>query len=149
LTWLETNKDPHFIPFFFPCCQKLFCSGARKIAVFGLIRVGCMPSNIQKNPNELDASSCAYKLNDYVQIFNDKLQELLRKLNDRYTDAVFTYINSYEIDSDDQTNTGTNPLPPLLSFSYGWRRLFCYASDAHVIFSCLQVLHKPVRAVAR
>jgi len=116
---LETNKDPHFIPFFFPCCQKLFCSGARKIAVFGLIRVGCMPSNIQKNPNELDASSCAYKLNDYVQIFNDKLQELLRKLNDRYTDAVFTYINSYEIDSDDQTNTGTNPLPPLLSFSYG------------------------------
>jgi hypothetical protein len=37
----------------------------------------------------------------------------------------------------------------LLSFSHGWRRLFCYASDAHVIFSCLQVLHKPVRAVAR
>ncbi|KAH8482070.1 hypothetical protein H0E87_029513, partial [Populus deltoides] len=52
------------------------------------------------------ASSCAYKLNDDVQIFNDKLQELLRKLNKRHTDAVFTYINSYEIDSDDQTNTG-------------------------------------------
>ena len=86
--------------------------------MFGLIRVGCMPSNIQKNPNELDASTCAYKLNDYVQIFNDKLQKLLRKLNNRHSDAVFTYINSYEIDSDDQTNTGTNPLPPLLSFSH-------------------------------
>ncbi|PNS93473.1 hypothetical protein POPTR_018G089400v4 [Populus trichocarpa] len=86
--------------------EKLYCSGARKIAVFGLIRVGCMPSNIQKNPNELDASSCAYKLNDDVQIFNDKLQKLLRKLNNRHSDAVFTYINSYEIDSDDQTNTG-------------------------------------------
>ena len=87
--------------------------------MFGLIRVGCMPYNLQKNPNELDASSCAYKLNDDVQIFNHKLQELLRKLNNRHYDAVFTYINSYEIDSDDQTNTGTNPLPPLLSLSHG------------------------------
>ncbi|KAG6739707.1 hypothetical protein POTOM_057321 [Populus tomentosa] len=86
--------------------EKLYCSGARKIAVFGLIRVGCMPYNKQKNSNELDASSCAYKLNDDVQIFNHKLQELLRKLNNLHSDAVFTYINSYEIDSDDQTNTG-------------------------------------------
>ncbi|KAG6739708.1 hypothetical protein POTOM_057322 [Populus tomentosa] len=86
--------------------EKLYCSGARKIAVFGLIRVGCMPYNKQKNSNELDASSCAYKLNEDVQIFNHKLQELLRKLNNLHSDAVFTYINSYEIDSDDQTNTG-------------------------------------------
>nr|TKR70996.1 hypothetical protein D5086_0000305620 [Populus alba] len=45
-------------------------------------------------------------INDDVQIFNHKLQELLRKLNNRHSDAVFTYINSYEIDSDNQTNTG-------------------------------------------
>ncbi|KAL3566462.1 hypothetical protein D5086_031877, partial [Populus alba] len=45
---------------------------ARKIAVFGLIR----------------------------------LPTLLHKLNEKHADAVFTYINSYEIDSDDHPNTG-------------------------------------------
>ncbi|KAG6739709.1 hypothetical protein POTOM_057323 [Populus tomentosa] len=100
--------------------KKLYCSGARKIAVVGLIRVGCMPHNIQYHPNDVDASSsCVEKLNSDVQIFNDKLPTLLHKLNEKHADAVFTYINSYEIDPDDQTNTGTNPLPPLLSLSHG------------------------------
>ena len=82
--------------------------------MFGLIRVGCMPHNIQKHPNDVDASSsCVEKFNSDVQIFNDKLPTLLHKLNEKHADAVFTYINSYEIDSDDQTNTGTNPLSRL------------------------------------
>ena len=88
--------------------------------MFGLIRVGCMPHNRQNHPNDVDeSSSCVEKFNSDVQFFNDKLPALLHKLNTKHSDAVFTYINSYEIDSDDQTNTGTNPLPPLLSFSHG------------------------------
>ncbi|PNS93474.1 hypothetical protein POPTR_018G089500v4 [Populus trichocarpa] len=87
--------------------EKLYCSGARKIAVFGLIRVGCMPHNRQNHPNDVDeSSSCVEKFNSDVQFFNDKLPALLHKLNTKHSDAVFTYINSYEIDSDDQTNTG-------------------------------------------
>ncbi|XP_011014567.1 PREDICTED: GDSL esterase/lipase At1g29660-like [Populus euphratica] len=87
--------------------EKLYFSGARKIAVFGLIRVGCMPHNIQKHPSDVDgSSSCVDKLNSDVQFFNDKLPTLLQKLNIKHTDAAFTYINSYEIDSDHQTNTG-------------------------------------------
>ena len=77
--------------------------------MFGLIRVGCMPSNIQKNPDKLDASSCAYELNNDVRIFNGKLRNLTEKLNDKHSDARFTYINSYEIDN--QTDKGTIPLP--------------------------------------
>jgi len=75
--------------------------------VFGLIRVGCMPSNIQQYPNELDDSSCAYRLNDDVKIFNSLLQTMLEELNEKHKDAVFTYINSYDIDSH-VTNAGTN-----------------------------------------
>ncbi|XP_073262170.1 GDSL esterase/lipase At1g29660-like [Populus alba] len=54
--------------------EKLYCSGARKIAVFGLIRVGCMPHKIQNHPDDVDASSsCVEKFNSDVHIFNDKL----------------------------------------------------------------------------
>ncbi|KAG5223963.1 GDSL esterase/lipase [Salix suchowensis] len=80
--------------------EDLYSTGARKIAVFGLVRVGCMPSNTLQHPNELDDNSCAYKLNEDIQIFNTKLQTLLRELDAKYEDAAFTYINSYEIDSD-------------------------------------------------
>ncbi|PNS93466.1 hypothetical protein POPTR_018G088800v4 [Populus trichocarpa] len=87
--------------------EKLYCSGARKIAVFGLIRVGCMPHNRQNHPNDVDeSSSCVEKFNSDVQFFNAELPGLLNRLNTKHSDAVFTYINSYEIDSDDQTNTG-------------------------------------------
>jgi len=81
--------------------------------VFGLIRVGCMPHIIQNHPNDVNASSsCVEKFNSDVQFFNAELLELLNRLNTKHSDAVFTYINSYEIDSDDQTNTGNNPPPP-------------------------------------
>uniref|UniRef100_A0A6N2MD54 SGNH hydrolase-type esterase domain-containing protein n=2 Tax=Salix viminalis TaxID=40686 RepID=A0A6N2MD54_SALVM len=86
--------------------SSLYRTGARKIALFGLIRVGCMPYNIQRNMDKLDASSCAYELNNDVQIFNGKLRNLVEKLNNKHSDARFTYINSYEIDSDNQTNKG-------------------------------------------
>ncbi|KAJ6435465.1 hypothetical protein OIU84_000617 [Salix udensis] len=86
--------------------ESLYWTGARKIALLGLIRVGCMPYNIQKNPGKLDASSCAYELNNDVQIFNGKLRNLVEKLNNKHSDARFTYINSYEIDYDNQTNNG-------------------------------------------
>ncbi|KAF9670177.1 hypothetical protein SADUNF_Sadunf13G0041400 [Salix dunnii] len=95
----------HLIETYTTQLEDLYSTGARKIAVFGLIRVGCMPSNRQQHPNELDENSCAYKLNEDIQIFNTKLQTLVKELNAKHADAAFTYINSYEIDSD-VTNNG-------------------------------------------
>jgi hypothetical protein len=75
-----------------------------------------MPHNRQNHPNDVDeSSSCVEKFNSDVQFFNAELPGLLNRLNTKHSDAVFTYINSYEIDSDDQTNTGTNPLSLSLS----------------------------------
>ena len=76
-----------------------------------------MPSNIQQHPSELDNSSCAYKLNEDIQIFNTKLQTLIKELDGKYEDAAFTYINSYEIDSD-KTNEGTDRFLSFFSFSF-------------------------------
>uniref|UniRef100_A0A6N2MTA2 SGNH hydrolase-type esterase domain-containing protein n=1 Tax=Salix viminalis TaxID=40686 RepID=A0A6N2MTA2_SALVM len=100
----ETYAE-HLIETYTAQLEDLYSTGARKIAVFGLVRVGCMPSNIQQHPSELDNSSCAYKLNEDIQIFNTKLQTLVEELNANHTDAAFTYINSYDIDSN-VTNDG-------------------------------------------
>ncbi|KAL9373178.1 hypothetical protein Peur_035422 [Populus x canadensis] len=84
--------------------ERLYKEGARKIAVFGLIRIGCMPSYIQLFG--ADESSCVEKLNHAVQLFNNKLQKVTAKLNANLTGAKFTYINSYEIDSENYTDLG-------------------------------------------
>ncbi|KAG6753493.1 hypothetical protein POTOM_043561 [Populus tomentosa] len=84
--------------------ERLYKEGARKIAVFGLIRIGCMPSYIQIFG--ADESSCVEKLNHAVQLFNKKLQKVIAKLNANLPVAKFTYINSYEIDSENYTDLG-------------------------------------------
>uniref|UniRef100_A0A6N2MFV4 GDSL esterase/lipase n=1 Tax=Salix viminalis TaxID=40686 RepID=A0A6N2MFV4_SALVM len=84
--------------------ERLYGEGARKIAVFGLIRIGCMPSYIQMYG--ADNSSCVDKLNHEVQLFNNQLQKLIPKLNANLPGAKFTYINSYEIDSEDFESLG-------------------------------------------
>nr|TKS04477.1 GDSL esterase/lipase [Populus alba] len=84
--------------------ERLYKEGARKIAVFGLIRIGCMPSYIQIFG--ADESSCVEKLNHAVQLFNNKLQKVIAKLNANHPVAKFTFINSYEIDSENYTDLG-------------------------------------------
>ncbi|KAJ6417712.1 hypothetical protein OIU84_001149 [Salix udensis] len=84
--------------------ERLYNEGARKVAVFGLIRMGCMPA--YKNIFGADESSCVDKLNQAAQLFNNKLQKALPKLNANLPGAIFTYINSYEIDSENVTGLG-------------------------------------------
>ncbi|KAJ6672042.1 GDSL-LIKE LIPASE/ACYLHYDROLASE-RELATED [Salix viminalis] len=84
--------------------ERLYNEGARKVAVFGLIRMGCMPA--YKNIFGADESSCVDKLNQAAQLFNSKLQKALPKLNANLPGAIFTYINSYEIDSENVTGLG-------------------------------------------
>ena len=105
--------------------------------MFGLVRVGCMPSNIQQHPSELDNSSCAYKLNEDIQIFNTKLQTLVEELNANHTDAAFTYINSYDIDSN-VTNNGTDKLLFLLVFFSGIEEMVGHRQYFPLILLLLQ-----------
>ncbi|KAB5529514.1 hypothetical protein DKX38_019595 [Salix brachista] len=134
----------HLIETYTTQLEDLYSTGARKIAVFGLVRVGCMPSNILQHPNDLDDNKCAYKLNEDVQIFNTKLQTLIKELNAKHADAAFTYINSYEIDSDVTNNgfkftresccnviqSGSVPCKPL-SFPCANRSEYVYWDGAH------------------
>jgi hypothetical protein len=62
-----------------------------------------MPSYIQLFG--ADESSCVEKLNHAVQLFNNKLQKVIAKLNANLP-VKFTYINSYEIDSENYTDLG-------------------------------------------
>ncbi|KAL3575755.1 hypothetical protein D5086_023856 [Populus alba] len=84
--------------------ERLYSEGARKVAVFGLIRIGCMPA--YKQIFGANESSCVDKLNHAAQLFNNDLQKALPKLNANLPGAKFTYINSYEIDSENYTDLG-------------------------------------------
>uniref|UniRef100_A0A6N2M5E9 GDSL esterase/lipase n=1 Tax=Salix viminalis TaxID=40686 RepID=A0A6N2M5E9_SALVM len=94
----------YFLPQFFPTSQEytlekytqllieqysqqlrsLYESGARKLVVFGLGKIGCVP--------EL--------LNDASRLFNSKLLPAIDLLNDDLPDAKIIYINSYRIGED-------------------------------------------------
>lgn len=70
--------------------QLLHSFGARKIAVFGVSGVGCAPAVVQKfggNP------VCSNKINGEVQLFNDRLQIMVNRLNKDLNGAKFTYVN--------------------------------------------------------
>lgn len=70
--------------------QILHSFGAKKIAVIGLSGVGCAPTVVQKfggNP------ICSNKVNNEVQLFNDRLQIMVSQLNKDLSDAKFTYVN--------------------------------------------------------
>ena len=73
--------------------------------MFGLIRMGCMPA--YKQIFGANESSCVDKLNHAAQLFNNELQKALPELNANLPGAKFTYINSYEIDSENYTDLGS------------------------------------------
>ncbi|CAI9772015.1 unnamed protein product [Fraxinus pennsylvanica] len=68
--------------------------GARKISVFGLGPLGCLPAMSAMGTN---GSVCVDSINNAVQLFNDKLKLLVDDLNKNLTDAKFIYINAMEI----------------------------------------------------
>ncbi|CBI18440.3 unnamed protein product, partial [Vitis vinifera] len=73
--------------------------GARKIALFGLAQLGCAPSVVASN-GATNGSACVDYINDAVQLFNNRLKELVGELNRNLTDAKFIYVNVYEIASE-------------------------------------------------
>ncbi|GMN43438.1 hypothetical protein TIFTF001_012639 [Ficus carica] len=85
---------------------RLYNLGARKVALFGVGVIGCIPYAISTYGT--NGSACVDRFNNAAQIFNGKLLALVDELNTRYSaDAKFIYVNSFGIGSGDPTSTGT------------------------------------------
>ncbi|XP_075091117.1 GDSL esterase/lipase At1g29670-like [Nicotiana tabacum] len=75
--------------------RTLYEDGVRKVALFGLGRIGCIPDELQKH----NTRRCVGSTNDAIQLFNSNLKSLVDNLNTNFPDAKFTYINMYSISS--------------------------------------------------
>ncbi|KAJ4843008.1 hypothetical protein Tsubulata_005387 [Turnera subulata] len=72
----------------------LYGYGARKIALFGLGRIGCIPRYVMQSNG-----SCREDINAAVRLFNDRLSALANEPNANLPDAKLTYINITGIQS--------------------------------------------------
>ncbi|CAK9149241.1 unnamed protein product [Ilex paraguariensis] len=77
---------------------------ARKIAIFGLGLIGCIPAELGMYGT--NSSACVDTINNQVQLFNDRLKPLVDELNSNLTDAKFIYINTTSISSGDPSVIG-------------------------------------------
>ncbi|XP_027157151.1 GDSL esterase/lipase At1g29670-like [Coffea eugenioides] len=67
--------------------RKLYRLGARKIAIFGLGFLGCVPGLLSID------GTCVDSLNSEVQLFNEELKPLVDELNTELSGAHFIYVN--------------------------------------------------------
>lgn len=75
--------------------KELYEDGARKIALFGLPQIGCIPDQLKRHSTLF----CVDSTNKAVQLFNENLKALVGDLNTNLPDAKFIYINMYSISS--------------------------------------------------
>ncbi|CAN1167290.1 GDSL esterase/lipase At1g29660 [Linum perenne] len=71
---------------------KLYGLGARKIAVFPVGQIGCIPFSIQTFGTDGSPTGCAEKINDAADIFNGHLKSVLDNLNRVLIGAELVYI---------------------------------------------------------
>ncbi|XP_073137700.1 GDSL esterase/lipase At1g29670-like [Henckelia pumila] len=117
--------------------QALYTSGARKVAIYGLAQLGCIPQVLTMFP--ANASGCVDFVNDYVQLFNNRLKPLVDNLNANLAGAIFTYINISSISSINPSNLGITILnsPCCVVSSVGVcvpNRAPCIDPDLHIFF---------------
>ncbi|KAL3744024.1 hypothetical protein ACJRO7_013300 [Eucalyptus globulus] len=82
--------------------KTLYGYGARKVAVIGLGLLGCTPAEISRFGT--NGSACVDKINNAAVLFNNQLQPLVNEFNSNFSDAKFTYINTFAIST---TGPGT------------------------------------------
>ncbi|KAL9383693.1 hypothetical protein Peur_024016 [Populus x canadensis] len=78
--------------------RSLYELGARKLVVFGLGKIGCVPGAIDTYGT--NGSACVELLNNASQLFNSKLLPVIDELNDDLPDAKIIYINNYKMGED-------------------------------------------------
>lgn len=71
--------------------KTLYNYGARRIAVFSVGLLGCVPQELARNPT--NGASCVASINNDAQLFNDRLVPLINNLNGNLSGAHFTIIN--------------------------------------------------------
>ncbi|XP_042038257.1 GDSL esterase/lipase At2g19010-like [Salvia splendens] len=71
--------------------RSLYNYGARRIAVYGLAPLGCIPKNLYKTVS--NGSICNDTINEIVQPFDDRLKPLIDSLNADLHGSHFTMIN--------------------------------------------------------
>ncbi|KAK9267421.1 hypothetical protein L1049_009847 [Liquidambar formosana] len=79
--------------------RTLYHYGARKVALFGLERLGCLPIEVQTFYGTY-GSSCVDAINNAVLLYNARLRSLVDDLNENLHDAKFIYIDCYRIASE-------------------------------------------------
>ncbi|PRQ31978.1 putative triacylglycerol lipase [Rosa chinensis] len=77
---------------------ELFQLGARKISLGGLPPMGCLP--LERTRNLLLGSDCVETYNDVARSFNNKLEELVDRLNGELVGIQLVLANPYYILSD-------------------------------------------------
>ncbi|MCO5576394.1 hypothetical protein L7F22_030204 [Adiantum nelumboides] len=75
--------------------EELYGFGARKFALVSLSVIGCIPLELLLSG--IHNGSCNMAINQEVQRFNSDLLALALNLQAVHHDAVFTYVNSYDI----------------------------------------------------
>ncbi|KAI5000388.1 hypothetical protein ZWY2020_004977 [Hordeum vulgare] len=88
----------------------LYNNGARKVALMGVGQVGCSPNELAQQSS--DGVTCVARINGAIEIFNQKLVELVDQFN-TLPGAHFTYINAYGIFQDILRSPGANGLTVL------------------------------------
>ncbi|EOY23881.1 GDSL-like Lipase/Acylhydrolase superfamily protein [Theobroma cacao] len=76
--------------------KRLHELGARKLLVVGVGPLGCIP--FVRAFNLLPSGKCSAQVNALIQGYNEKLKELLNRLNQEMgPEAIFVFANSYDI----------------------------------------------------
>ncbi|KAK4361256.1 hypothetical protein RND71_020208 [Anisodus tanguticus] len=91
--------------FFIILSFTLYHYGARKIVVFGLGDIGCVPALL--NLYGTEDSARVDSINSAVQKFSDKLKPMIDDLNSKLPNTNFIYINATSIAIRDPSSIGT------------------------------------------
>ncbi|CAI0475419.1 unnamed protein product [Linum tenue] len=84
--------------------RTLYGYGARKIAVVGVGKIGCVPRTMDLFGT--NGTKCIQNVNLAAQYFNKQLKKLVVDLNKELKDAKLIYINSYGMGDGDPTILG-------------------------------------------
>ncbi|KAF8017170.1 hypothetical protein BT93_H2379 [Corymbia citriodora subsp. variegata] len=71
---------------------RLYKLGARKIIFHGLGPLGCIPSQRVKSKQ----GQCLHRVNEWILVFNARVQKLLNSLNQRLPTAGFIFADTYQ-----------------------------------------------------
>ncbi|KAJ0265446.1 GDSL esterase/lipase [Hirschfeldia incana] len=72
--------------------ESLYAQGARKVALFGVSKLGCTPRMIASHGAGL---GCAAEVNKAVEPFNKKLKALVSEFSTNFKDAKITYVDIF------------------------------------------------------